>query len=71
MRRSFESWFVDQNRELIKGVSTIKDFKAIMLRRDDLGNYEVVSVDDQYIAYKAGCKRAKMMRSLMDHSDGQ
>lgn len=71
MRRSFESWYVEENRALIKGVTSVKDFKAIMLRRDDLGNYEVSSVDDQFVAYKAGCKRAKLMRDLLEVEDGQ
>lgn len=71
MRRSFESWFVDENRELIVKVSSIKDFKAVMLRRDEFGNYEVPSVDDQFRAYKAGCKRAKVMRDLMESADGE
>ena len=71
MRRSFESWVVDENRELIKGVSTIKDFKLIMLRRDEAGQYEVPSIADQFEAYKAGCKRAKVMRDLMEMEDGK
>lgn len=71
MRRSFESWIVDENRELIKGVSTIKDFKLIMLRRDEAGQYEVTSIADQFTAYKAGCKRAKLMRDLLEDDDGK
>lgn len=57
---------MEENRPLFKEIElSAREFKATMLRRDGDG-FAVQSVQDQFNAYKAGCKRAKAMRMVDD-----